>query len=311
MFDRFKRKSKTQDYPTKDELRQLEDKINNHHDYLNNIFVFHELEMSPYLKLMRTISYELLKFFDSVCAKHDIEYWLDFGTLLGAARHGGLIPWDDDLDVGMLREDYYRFLEIFPEELEKCDLKYVVATFKKADWDRDSPRWYQINCKHPEYTGKFVGIDVFPYDYITNFDDGYIDRFHDKIRPDFCNARLEGVGLKEAIDSTCGPLNLSLKKEDHFIGGVDGGRFKYTSIFKILKTSDLQPFGKIRFGDYEFSAPNNVNNYLVEIYGKDYMRVGRTIKAHGRLNRYLKYKNIMETLGEAKDELINLNENSR
>lgn len=53
----------------------------------------------------------LLQSFDTVCKKHDIDYWLDYGTLLGAIRHQGFIPWDTDTDVGMLRSDYALFWE--------------------------------------------------------------------------------------------------------------------------------------------------------------------------------------------------------
>jgi lipopolysaccharide cholinephosphotransferase len=51
----------------------------------------------------------LLDRFDAVCRANGIRYWLAYGSLLGAARHGGFIPWDDDLDVAMLRDDYLRF----------------------------------------------------------------------------------------------------------------------------------------------------------------------------------------------------------
>ena len=60
---------------------------------------------------------EMLLVFDEICRRHNIPYWLSSGTLLGAVRHGGFIPWDDDMDVEMLRQDYLRLLEVLPGEL--------------------------------------------------------------------------------------------------------------------------------------------------------------------------------------------------
>lgn len=62
--------------------------------------------------------YELLCAFDEVCRKHDLHYMLFAGSALGAVRHQGFIPWDDDLDVVMLRPEYERFLKIAPSELD-------------------------------------------------------------------------------------------------------------------------------------------------------------------------------------------------
>lgn len=60
---------------------------------------------------------EILKEIDRICKKYGIQYWLSSGTLIGAARHGGFIPWDDDLDIEMMRDDYERLMEVLPSEL--------------------------------------------------------------------------------------------------------------------------------------------------------------------------------------------------
>ena len=57
---------------------------------------------------LKQIELEILKVFHEYCAKHSLQYYLIGGALLGAVRHRGFVPWDDDIDVGMLREDYER-----------------------------------------------------------------------------------------------------------------------------------------------------------------------------------------------------------
>ena len=61
---------------------------------------------------------EVLMEIDRVCKLHDIEYFADWGTLLGAVRHGGFVPWDDDLDIIMFREDYNKFLTCAEKEMD-------------------------------------------------------------------------------------------------------------------------------------------------------------------------------------------------
>ena len=74
-------------------------------------------ESYPELLRIQETELEILIKFDEVCRESGLEYFLDAGTLLGAVRHGGFIPWDDDIDVGMPRRDYDKFLEIGQKRL--------------------------------------------------------------------------------------------------------------------------------------------------------------------------------------------------
>lgn len=72
---------------------------------------------SDMLKIGQTEMFNILSEIDRICRKHQIKYWLEFGTLLGAIRHNGFIPWDDDCDIGMMRSDFIRFKNVISKEL--------------------------------------------------------------------------------------------------------------------------------------------------------------------------------------------------
>lgn len=77
------------------------------------------------LREIQLASLEILKRIDEVCQREDIHYWLMYGSLIGAVRHHGFIPWDDDLDIAMPRQDYERFLAYFADHLD--ELRPLVA----------------------------------------------------------------------------------------------------------------------------------------------------------------------------------------
>lgn len=78
-------------------------------------------------KELKELQYNLLLYIKEVCEKYDIKYFIGYGTLLGAVRHKGFIPWDDDIDVILLRQDYERFVEVMKGETHEyyrfCDIK--------------------------------------------------------------------------------------------------------------------------------------------------------------------------------------------
>lgn len=77
-------------------------------------------EMS--IREIQVATKELLKSFDTLCAKLNLQYWLMFGSLLGAVRHKGFIPWDDDLDVGMFHEDYKKLCDYLIQNESEFEL---------------------------------------------------------------------------------------------------------------------------------------------------------------------------------------------
>ena len=116
---------------------------------------------------LRSVQIDILDTVVDICEQHGLRYWLDGGTLLGAVRHQGFIPWDDDVDIGLMREDYEKLIELLPQELppdmvlqtRKTDDTYKLAYAKVRD------RYSRIEDRY-KYNGIF--IDIFPFDPIPN-----------------------------------------------------------------------------------------------------------------------------------------------
>lgn len=77
------------------------------------------------LQKLHTLQLEMLSDLQKICEKYNLEYFAVFGTALGAVRHKGFIPWDDDIDVGMLRKDYDIFIQVAEKEMGD---KYQIMT---------------------------------------------------------------------------------------------------------------------------------------------------------------------------------------
>ena len=120
---------------------------------------------------------DVLAEIDRICTKYGITYYADWGTILGAVRHGGFIPWDDDLDICMKRDDYIRFREVADKELPEH--------FCIHDYERHENHWLFLArvvnnkkmCFDPAYLNNhynfpwLAGVDIFLKDYLYNDDE--------------------------------------------------------------------------------------------------------------------------------------------
>ncbi|SFU65796.1 LicD family protein [Butyrivibrio sp. M55] len=118
---------------------------------------------------------QMLSDIDKLCREHDIKWFAEYGTLIGAVRHGGYIPWDDDFDICMLRDDYERFFEIARKELPSV---YIILTLNDVENEYNNflgriVNSHAIDCSK-EHLDLFsgcpytVGVDIFPMDGVYN-----------------------------------------------------------------------------------------------------------------------------------------------
>jgi len=124
------------------------------------------------LRKLQLFELKILKDFDALCKKNNLAYFLFFGCGIGALRHGGFIPWDDDIDVIMLRQDYNRFLQIAKVENNdkyclinaKTDPNYPTMT---TSFGKKKTRLITDTFKSTNDRG-MICIDLFPLDNISD-----------------------------------------------------------------------------------------------------------------------------------------------
>lgn len=122
---------------------------------------------------------QMLEKFDEICQKHNLTYYAYYGTLLGAVRHQGFIPWDDDIDVVMFRDDYEKFQAIAPEEFKEPYF-YQNTYTDRVMWALSMIRDSRTTAVEPQFRHlgssfhQGIFIDIFPFD---NVKDGVNSQF--------------------------------------------------------------------------------------------------------------------------------------
>lgn len=256
-------------------------------DDLTVLFADDRLTGTTPLRQAQLVMLRILRIVDHVCRRHDIPYWLESGTLLGAIRHKGFIPWDDDLDIAMRRADFERFAAVAPRELPDdlffqtaaTDPGYRYVLPKVRDRrsllveDRESAPYCQ---------GIFV--DIFPFDSYPNRTvmkaltlRHRLRLFRKRFAPGSAGRAAYTAGLY-----TAGlPLVVSLyavewaarRFRDMFLNRP-GQEFLSTGVEFYAKSphavKDIFPLTEVYFEGYKFFAPGNYDTYLRRKYG-DYM----------------------------------------
>jgi lipopolysaccharide cholinephosphotransferase len=231
--------------------------------------------------------FQLLRIVDRICRKHNIQYWLDGGTLLGAVRHTGFIPWDDDVDICLMKEDYDKLLPLLDQESKKKSNIFLYFYKKEVRYWSDYLGSTRILIGSDESDIHPCRIDIFPMKSIPQSDEQKDRKITDvanyfvrgKVKyPKRFNKKYIKSDLKEALNkkrefmdyfNNDYMLSCNNKSLDSLITYSFGDSI-VNRCRKYYLYSDIFPLKEIEFEGQKFYCPNNYNQYLTILYG-DYM----------------------------------------
>lgn len=225
---------------------------------------------------------ELLQFIDKVCTEYNLRYWISFGTLLGAVRHGGFIPWDDDADICMPIEDLMKFKNIM---LHKNPSKEFVIQCHENDPGYNRSQWIVLRDLRSEYLKdspfhnglKYRGlqVDIFPVEENVSLS---LKKFVDFLQRLFitkpsvsnlwCFTILRPFRtffwhmINDKIIPLCRLYKNNRYCESYVISYGVPLHYRY-----IGEKSDIFPLQRIIFENGEFNAPKDYEKCLSNLYG--------------------------------------------
>lgn len=215
---------------------------------------------------VQLIKTQLLKITDIICKKYNLTYWLDFGTLIGAIRHKGFIPWDDDVDVCMLKEDYIKIPEIFEKELADTGLSFIYGSIAGVQLIKFQYKKYYIDIFPMEYTDKRYETTEDKKNFIKKwlkvrqelFKKYKLDDFKNKVINHFDIMPDADKLKKQIIDKNY----TQTADTRQLIRSVE--TMTRTELCAIFETDNIFPLQELEFEDYKFPAPSNPLQHLYE-----------------------------------------------
>ena len=234
------------------------------------------------LRQAQLIMLEMLVEFDAICQKHNLKYWLDSGTLLGAVRHKGFIPWDDDIDLSMPVEDYNKFIEIGASELSENIFFQTKETDPNFKFDYMKLRSNRASIVEFHEEGRDVGyhqgvfIDIFPMLTLPNssFHKKFYDGIFQFIRSVSAVSLHTPAGedypeIREKLVKALSLMHQGWDKKDLKV--IYGGEMPDVSAW--FDIDEIFPLSKIEFEGLAFYAPKNSQHYLSSIYSFNFMEL--------------------------------------
>lgn len=224
------------------------------------------------LRDLQLCDLQLLRIFHEVCRKQGWTYWLDYGTFLGSVRHGGFIPWDDDLDVSVPREVYSEMLEKMPGLVKKYGID--------VEDDPDFPMSRLcFSYKHHD-TG--IWLDIFPVD----------SRVREKnVYEGFDDLAAEMDGYREFYKAKHADLSRDelIQKRESMIHNQENGEYRLMFIAPefddgnhIFDYNHIFPLRTISFEGFSFHCPGDSARFLTQVYGSDFMSLpAKGVESHG------------------------------
>lgn len=306
--------------PHGEDFIDIQTKLDTHDDildsynfYFDTLFIDHQVQPKGLLRSVQGLCNELLYFVGNVCEKYDLPWWLDGGNFLGGVRHNGFIPWDDDVDIGILRKDYHKLNKVLPKEVKELNLTDIVDIqyrYRKYQRKEVVNGFLQVFVRDLPDRTVFAGVDVFPFDFLVSYDENEIGDLYEKAKVGFYKKLTEGTDAKqlymgldeeEVMKEYFDTLNLSYEPTKYLVHGVEGS-FGYggTNLLElfVMNYDDVFPLGKVQYCNHVFPIQNNPDAYLSNVYGSSYMHIPKSIRSHGRVDNFRNRKDAKEKFEE-------------